>query len=92
MKRLSSKLFTYDSKTRTFSAEVSQLKDNVSVVSDRQFVLVSAKTSKEMDFRLSKIDKDGSNEDTYGWHFKQTEYSKEVYPHLKDLTVLIIND
>lgn len=81
----STDLFLYSKKTQTFSAEIAELHSgNVNYMpGQKQIKLKNPKTGIEMDFYWYKTDKDGSNEDTYGWRYKNKE---------GNISVLIIND
>jgi len=81
----STNLFLYSKKTQTFSAEIAELHSaNVNYMAgQKQIILKNPKTGIEMTFDWYKTDKDGSNEDTYGWRYKNKE---------GNISVLIIND
>jgi hypothetical protein len=78
MIRVHHSLFSYDAKTRTLSAEISQLPfeqmPNTFEVEGKKGIAV---------FKWFKTDTDGSGEDTYGWHYQNLTHK---------LKLLIIND
>jgi hypothetical protein len=81
---------------KTFIAEISELPETFNPLSavwddacDAGFILVSAKTGKEITFTFWKEDKNRDGE-VAGYRFKPCLRNNEM--HLKDLSVLIIND
>jgi len=85
MIKISTNNLHYNKKTKTFVAEISDLikfsdfkKGFMSGVE-----IFNPKTNKSKRYFLSKIDKDGSDEDIYGWNFENEETRTKL---------LIIND
>lgn len=71
----------WNSNSKTFSVEASDI--NIRTPKSELTLSFRGKTIK---FKQSKIDKDGSGEDIYGWNYESTEGSK--FP----CKLLIIND
>ena len=82
---ISVEYFRYQGKNRTFVAEIAELHsaDADYVPGQKIITLKNFKTGIEMKFDWYKTDKDGSNEDTYGWRYVNKE---------KNIFVLIVND
>ena len=72
----------WQERNRTFVAEVSEL-DHFSAYKTSTIILINPNTRKAEVFVLSKIDKDASGEDIYGWRYLNEEGTLEI---------LIIND
>ena len=71
--------FSFNKTTKTFIAEASEL--NIGVPSNEILLKID---NTAITFNLSKIDKDGTNEDTYGWRYKSDDNN--------NFNLLIIND
>lgn len=70
----------YDKEKKSFAFEISEVEN----ASPTQIVyLKNPKTGVKMKFTQYKVDKDASDEDTYGWHYKSDDDKYEL---------LIIND
>ena len=74
--------FLWNPKRRSFSVEISELDGKVEPA-QKVISIKNNKTGNSVDFTFVKADKDGSDEDTYGWRYENKE---------KKLTLLIIND
>lgn len=96
----SMKLFTYDSKMNSFSAEASDLPG--SSIPGR-FSIVSEETGSEVYFEFTHQDKDSTEEDIYGWNYasngfiasdklKKSPKYAEVVAKMRGMVALIIND
>lgn len=59
---------------------------------DEGITLISEVTGKEATYYVDTIDKDGSDEDTYGWNLLPTPETIKKLPQLKNSRVLLIND
>lgn len=81
----STNLFLFSKKSNTFSAEIAELHSANAPYKpgQKQITLKNPKTNIQMSFDWYKTDMDGSNEDTYGWRYKNKE---------GNIFVLIIND
>lgn len=62
----------YTPKSRTFSAELSDLKNQYLGGLD-SITLTNPKTKTSKEYKHYKTDMDGSGEDVYGWNFKNEE-------------------
>ena len=75
-------LFLYNKDRKSFSAEVSELKGKLNG-GEKEISIFNPDTNKTVKFTFTKVDKDGSEEDTYGWNYENKELG---------LKLLIIND
>ena len=92
--KISTKFFTYDKESKTFSTEASSLPRTFNFNSrvfddacDSGFTMVSQKTGTEVTFTFEKDDRDEEGELMGIWF---NSYSRD--DSLKDIKVLIIND
>jgi hypothetical protein len=78
----------YDNSTKSFVFELSGIEKNINIAQAKQFgvKLTNPRTKNSILFIFSKEDKDGSGEDTHGWHFIPKGQSYGVKK------LLIIND
>lgn len=77
--------FIYNKKSNNFTAEISELTkiDKIDINPGIDSIeLTNPKTNKSQVFEFTHADKDGSDEDTYGWRYKSKE----------GVNLLIIND
>lgn len=75
--------FDYNKKTNCFVQEISILKHDFAIPGPpMEFKIINHKTKCSQLFKMVGIDKDGSNEDTYGWRYKSDQ----------GINALIIND
>lgn len=79
---LNTNQFSYQKDTKCFCTEASDIGLRFA---PEAFDLKSSRTGEIVRMVLSKIDRDASGEDIYGWHFKTATESH-------DFTALIIND
>jgi len=70
----------WNSDTKTFSAEISELPPNFQV--KPTLIVMNPKTGNTRTFRQYKVDMDSTHEDTYGWRYRSDD----------NLELLIIND
>jgi hypothetical protein len=98
--RISSQFFHYDRVRKQFDAEISTLAGNrinilaplyTMTIAGKGFIMVSAKSKKEVPFLMVEILKDGEGE-TIGWKFKPTDAAISDSPELKGVTVVVDND
>lgn len=75
-------LFTYNKDTKNFTTEVSDTKGALHG-GEKVVIIQNPVTGKYVTFDFISSDKDGSNEDTYGWRYENKE---------KGLKLLVIND
>lgn len=91
----SSKLFTYDHETNSFTAWVSELGTSPfgPVFNDAIDVgcsIVSDKTGKIADFFVNNTEKDAEG-DTLAWHLLPTNATKQLFPLLRNSSVTVFN-
>lgn len=79
---LNTNQFDWHKDTKCFCSEASDLGIGMA---PEAFDLKSSRTGEIVRMVLSKIDRDATGEDIYGWHFKTATESH-------DFTALIIND
>lgn len=92
----SSKLFSYDHDTNTFTVWVSELGRTpfgpiFNDAIDDGFSIVSAKTGLAPDFYVVLSEKDGEHE-LVAWHLEPTADTVRLFPLLKNTKVVVFND
>lgn len=72
--------------TKSFVAEVSELKESNFIYKRESFIGVNSKTNTELTFKFVSLDTDGSGEDIYGFRYEGITTDNKV------VKVLFIND
>jgi hypothetical protein len=72
----------YNKATKTFTFEIAELEHSEAGVGNffktKGLVLYNPKTKMSITMNLVKTDKDGSGEDTYGWHFEGDGFKAHI--------------
>ncbi len=97
--QVSTKLFDYDSKTKSFSAEISTLEGKYGPCFHRIYndacdlglILVSAKTGVETKWAIDDEKRDDKGDLMY-WKLVPTAETKRKVPAVRDCTMIVFND
>lgn len=83
--------FSYNNKTKQFTAEMSELISLARRSIDADVLIIeSAKTGALVVFKLTEVEERAG--DIQSWYFKVSTKSVEKYPSSKGCSVLIFND
>lgn len=97
--KVSSRHFDFNRNTNEFVGEISLLQHGgINLFrrlwvdsGDIGFVMISAKTGKEVEFVLKETAKDADHDIKF-WSFEPTHQARFYNPELRNVTVIILND